>query len=129
MGYVGQDPVFNDRFGASTILNICTREQFKDKRTGEMRADVEWHEIRLRGAMAIAVRDYVRKGDFVHVQGKIKSFKKRPLSPEDTEQFKKGVQGLRVTWFNNKKYEESESEGNRNNSDDNPPCQDDPYYW
>ena len=53
-------------------VSIATTERFKD-RNGEARENTEWHVVSVWGKTADFVENYVRKGDLLYVEGKIRS--------------------------------------------------------
>lgn len=76
VGNVGRDPEMNQA-GDSLIANVslATTEVWKDRKTGERNEETEWHRLVFFGKTAEIVRDYVRKGTSLYVEGKIKTQK------------------------------------------------------
>jgi len=57
--------------GAAVVnFSIATTERFKDK-SGEWQDKTEWHNITAYGRTAEVVRDYVKKGDKIFIQGRL----------------------------------------------------------
>lgn len=74
IGRVGQDPEFKD-FGDDNgvcNLSLATSEKYKDK-DGEQVESTEWHNLVFWGNQAKFVRDYVRKGNRMSIEGKLKT--------------------------------------------------------
>lgn len=74
VGYVGADPTVNaGRNGHEiTTFSLAITEQFKNK-DGSMIERTDWHKIVCFGYTAKYVSDYIRKGDLVSVEGKLKN--------------------------------------------------------
>lgn len=74
VGYVGADPIVNaGRNGHEiTTFSLAITEKFKNK-DGSMIERTDWHKIVCFGYTAKYVSDYIRKGDLVSVEGKLKN--------------------------------------------------------
>ena len=74
VGYVGADPAVNEgRNGHEiTTFSLAITERFKNK-DGSMIEKTDWHKIVCFGYTAKYVSDYIRKGDLVSVEGKLKN--------------------------------------------------------
>ena len=77
IGRVGRDPETRYLPSGEAVagFSIATSEKWKDKSTGELREEVEWHRISTFGRLAEIVGQYVKKGGLVYVSGKIKTRK------------------------------------------------------
>ena len=74
IGNAGKDPeTRNLESGQSvTTITVATNETYKDK-SGEKKTDTEWHNVVLwRGLSEIASK-YVKKGDLIYIEGKLKT--------------------------------------------------------
>lgn len=70
MGNVGKDPeVYNLPSGMIVRLTLATEESVSDGRGG-WKDHIEWHDLVARGGAAQILRDYVRKGSRVFIEGK-----------------------------------------------------------
>lgn len=74
VGRVGKDPEIRNA-GESKVANfsIATSETWKDKQTGEKKEQTEWHSIVIWRKLAEVVEQYVKKGDMVYIEGKLKT--------------------------------------------------------
>ena len=74
VGYVGADPTVNaGRNGHEiTTFSLAITEKFKNK-DGSMIERTDWHKIVCFGYTAKYVSDFIRKGDLVSVEGKLKN--------------------------------------------------------
>jgi len=73
LGNVGKDPeVYNLRSGIVVNLSLATNESFKDGR-GDWQERVEWHSLVAFQRTAEIIRDYVRKGSRIFIEGKLRT--------------------------------------------------------
>ena len=72
LGNVGKDPEVKFLPSGSAVANfsIATSERFKDK-GGEFQDRTEWHNITAYGKLAEIIRDYVKKGSKLYVEGRL----------------------------------------------------------
>lgn len=77
IGRVGKDPEVRYLPSGEAVANfsVATTEKWRDKQSGEMREETEWHRISTFGRLAEIVGEYVKKGGLVYVSGKIKTRK------------------------------------------------------
>jgi single-strand DNA-binding protein len=54
-------------------LSLATSEAWKDKNTGERMEQTEWHRVELWDNLANIAEQYLRKGNQVYIEGKIRS--------------------------------------------------------
>lgn len=75
IGNLGADPDYgvsqNNR--PKCVINIATTEKWKDKQTGQMNEETDWHRVVFFNRHAEICRDYLRKGSKVYVEGKNKT--------------------------------------------------------
>ena len=73
VGRVGGDPDIKYTGSGSAVasFSVATSEKWKDKNTGEQQEKTEWHSITFFGKQADIVKDYVRKGAKIYVEGKL----------------------------------------------------------
>ena len=74
IGRVGQDPNIKQFENGDKVANLslATSERWKTQQ-GEPREQTEWHSIVVQGKLADVVQNYVKKGDLLYVEGKIKT--------------------------------------------------------
>lgn len=75
VGNLGQDPEvrYMPNGGAVANLSLATSESWRDKQTGEMRENTEWHRVVLFGKLAEVAGEYLRKGAQVYVEGQLRT--------------------------------------------------------
>ena len=54
-------------------LQVATSESWRDKQTGEMREQTEWHRVVLFGKLAEVAGEYLRKGAQVYIEGQLRT--------------------------------------------------------
>ena len=74
VGNLGKDPEVKYLEGGTPLakFSLATTESFKDK-SGEKKDQTEWHNIILWRGLAEVAEKYLRKGDAVYIEGKIRS--------------------------------------------------------
>ena len=77
VGNLGQDPEIRYATSGDAVvnLNLATTSKWKDKATGGMKEETEWHRVSIFGKAAEVAGQYLKKGSAVYVEGKIKSKK------------------------------------------------------
>lgn len=77
IGNLGQDPELRYASSGDAVvnLNLATTSKWKDKATGGMKEETEWHRVSIFGKAAEVAGQYLKKGSAVYVEGKIKSKK------------------------------------------------------
>ena len=77
IGNVGVDPDvrYMPNGNAVTTLSLATSETWKDKQTGEKKQATEWHKVVFYRELAQVAAKYLKKGDQVYIEGKIKTRK------------------------------------------------------
>ena len=72
LGNIGKDPEIASTNGGTLVakLSLATSERFKDKQ-GEWQDRTEWHNLVAYARGAEILRDYVRKGSKLYVEGRL----------------------------------------------------------
>ncbi|EMW88475.1 plasmid-derived single-stranded DNA-binding protein [Escherichia coli 180600] len=75
VGRLGKDPEvrYIPNGGAVANLQVATSESWRDKQTGEMREQTEWHRVVLFGKLAEVAGEYLRKGSQVYIEGQLRT--------------------------------------------------------
>ena len=75
VGNVGKEPEFKVTPSGVPIatFSLATSERFKDKNSGEWKEQTEWHLLKAFQRTAEIVRDYVKKGSKLYVEGSIRT--------------------------------------------------------
>ena len=74
IGNLGADPEVRNFEGGTVAatIRVATTEKYKTK-DGQVKEETEWHRIEFWGKLAEIVEKYLKKGDSVYVEGKIKT--------------------------------------------------------
>jgi single-strand DNA-binding protein len=74
IGRLGKEPEIK-MVGENKVasFSVATSEKHKDKATGEIKEETEWHNVVIWGKVAEVVEKYVKKGDLIYVSGKHKT--------------------------------------------------------
>jgi single-strand DNA-binding protein len=72
LGNVGKDPETHTTSGGTLVVNLtlATSDRYKDKQ-GNWQDSTEWHNLVAFKRTAEIIRDYVKKGSKIYVEGKI----------------------------------------------------------
>jgi len=98
IGNVGKDPEIRYTEAGDPIANFsfATTEHWTNK-AGEKQERTEWHRVEVFGRAAVVVRDFVKKGKQLYVEGAIKYDEYT-----DRENVRRYVTKIRVSDFNSK---------------------------
>ncbi len=77
IGNLGKDPEVRYLPNGETVCNItvATSEKWKDKQTGQPQERTEWHNVSAFGKLADIMRQYLRKGSKVYIEGQLQTRK------------------------------------------------------
>jgi single-strand DNA-binding protein len=77
IGNLGADPETKALPSGMTVANIriATSESWKDKQSGEMKEQTEWHNVALFGRLGEIAGEYLRKGSQVYIEGRLRTRK------------------------------------------------------
>ncbi|MDF7679338.1 single-stranded DNA-binding protein SSB1 [Enterobacteriaceae bacterium ESL0689] len=77
IGNLGQEPEvrYMPSGGAVTNFTLATSESWRDKQTGEMKEQTEWHRVVLFGKLAEIAGEYLHKGSQVYIEGQLRTRK------------------------------------------------------
>lgn len=77
MGNVGKDPELRHlpNGGAVCTISIATSRRWKDKNSGEMQEETEWHRVTFFERLAEIAGEYLKKGKPVYIEGRLKTRK------------------------------------------------------
>ncbi len=105
VGNLGQDPEvrYMPNGGAVANITLATSESWRDKATGEMKEQTEWHRVVLFGKLAEVASEYLRKGSQVYIEGQLRTRKWTDQSGQDryTTEVVVNVGGTMQMWGSN----------------------------
>ena len=85
IGNHGQDPESRAMPSGKAVTNlrIATSETWRDKQTGEMKEQTEWHSVVMFDRLAEIAKDYLRKGSKVYIEGRLRTRKWQDKAGQD----------------------------------------------
>ncbi|TVZ52854.1 single-stranded DNA-binding protein [Dokdonia sp. Hel_I_53] len=77
IGHTGDDVKMNYFEGGGSIgrFPVATNEEYVNRTTGERVSNTEWHNIVVRNKAAEICEKYLKKGDKVYIEGRLKTRK------------------------------------------------------
>ncbi|EFC2287576.1 TPA: single-stranded DNA-binding protein [Escherichia coli] len=74
IGNLGQDPEIRCMQNGVTVANlsIATSETWRDKQSGEIKENTEWHRVVIYNKLAEISRDFLCKGMQVYIEGTLR---------------------------------------------------------
>lgn len=123
IGNLGKDPEVRHLENGAAVANfpIATTESYKDK-NGNRQDQTEWHNIVLWRGLAEIAEKYLRKGNQIYIEGKLRS-----RSWEDKEgntRYITEVVGDNMTMLGGRPSDQSNTPSNDNNKETNIPQED-----
>ncbi len=75
IGNLGKDPEIKTFEGGNSLARfpMATTETYTNRQTNERVSQTEWHSVVLRRGLAEVAEKYLKKGDKIYVEGKIKT--------------------------------------------------------
>ncbi len=75
VGNLGKDPEVRHLESGAVVANfsLATSESYKDRNTGELITNTDWHNIVLWRGLAEIAEKYAKKGDKIYIEGKLRS--------------------------------------------------------
>lgn len=75
IGNLGKDPEvrYIDEQTAVARFPMATSESYKDRQTGERKSITDWHNIVMWRGLAQVAEKYLKKGNKVYIEGKLKT--------------------------------------------------------
>ena len=85
VGHLGDDPEIRYTPSGAAVANIsvATTEGWKDKQTGKIQEQTEWHRVVFFNRLAEIAGEYLRKGSQVYIEGRLKTKKWRDKAGND----------------------------------------------
>lgn len=75
IGHLGQDPDVRYMPDGAAVANIsvATDESYKDKQSGQMVPQTEWHRVVMFRRLGEIAGEYLKKGSKVYIEGRLKT--------------------------------------------------------
>lgn len=72
IGNLGHKPELNaTKFGSVCSISLATQDSWKDKETGELKEQTQWHKVVFYSRLAEIAEQYLDKGAKVYVEGRL----------------------------------------------------------
>lgn len=77
VGNLGKDPEVRYLEGGTAVANfsVATSENYTDRSSGEKKTITEWHNVVLWRGLAEVAEKYLKKGNQVYIEGKLRTRK------------------------------------------------------
>lgn len=120
IGNLGADPEVKTFSNGDKIasISLATTEVYKN-RNGERTEDTEWHRVEFRGSLAGVVEQYVKKGDSLYVEGRIKT--EKYTDSNNIERFITKIRASTIQMLSSKSSAKSENVSISTDEDDGLP--------
>ncbi len=118
VGNLGKDPEVRHLENGAAVANfsIATSETYKDK-NGERQTQTEWHNIVLWRGLAEIAEKYLRKGNQVYIEGKLRT---RSWDDKDgVTRYTTEIVGDNMTMLGSKGDSGNDGNNNQKTSSDN----------
>ena len=103
IGHLGDDIKMHHFEGGNSIgrFPLATNETYTSKQTGERVTNTEWHNIVVRNKAAEIMERYLKKGDKVYLEGRLRT--RQWQDQENNTRYTTEVHVLEFTFLNNVK--------------------------
>jgi single-strand DNA-binding protein len=93
VGNLGADPETRFLPSGDAVCNIrvATTDKWKDKASGDMKEQTEWHRISFFGRLAEVAGEYLKKGSQIYVEGSLRTRKYQ--AQDGTDRFATDIRG------------------------------------
>jgi single-strand DNA-binding protein len=108
VGRVGKDPEvrYLENGVAMAKFSLATSESYKDK-SGQKVEQTEWHNIVLWRGLAEVAEKYVRKGNLIYIEGKIKT---RVVGEDNNKKYYTDIIGDNMTMLGGRNESSGDSQ-------------------
>lgn len=103
IGHLGDDIKMHHFEGGNSIgrFPLATNETYTSKQTGERVTNTEWHNIVVRNKAAEIMNRYLKKGDKVYIEGRLRT--RQWQDQDNNTRYTTEVHVLEFTFLNNVK--------------------------
>ncbi len=117
IGNLGKDPEVRHLDNGASVANfsIATTESYKDK-NGQKVDQTEWHNIVLWRGLADISEKYLKKGDSVYIEGKLRT---RSWEKDGVTRYTTEVVGDQMTMLGGKRNSDDSGQDYSSNSNNN----------
>ena len=97
-------------------LSIATTDKWKDKQTGEVKEQTEWHRVSFFGKIAEVCGQYLKKGSSVYVEGSIRT--RKYTDKDGVEKYATGIRGDSMQMLGGRPEGNGQQQGQSRGRDD-----------
>jgi len=122
IGNLGSDPEIRHLSNGSVVanFNIATSESYNNK-NGERVTQTEWHRIELWDGLAKVAEQYLKKGQSVYIEGKLKT--ENWQDSDGNNRTTTRIRGLNMTMLGGRSSDQSgEGENQQSKQQTSPPA-------
>ena len=114
LGRLGKDPEVKYLESGVAVANfsIATSEVYKDRNTEERKESTEWHNVVLWRGLAEVAEKYLKKGDQIYVEGKLKT---RSWEKDGVTRYSTEIVGDNMNMLGGKQREEQPASASETN--------------
>ncbi|HIF84546.1 MAG TPA: single-stranded DNA-binding protein [Flavobacteriaceae bacterium] len=125
IGNLGDEVKMHHFDGGGCIgrFSIATNESYTNKTTGEKVSNTEWHNVVVKNKAAEICEKYLKKGDKIYVEGKIKTRKWQ--SEDGIQRYSTEIHVTEFNFLSSKNDSSSDSNFNSDDDDQNESIKDD----
>ncbi|AWH73541.1 single-stranded DNA-binding protein [Dokdonia sp. Dokd-P16] len=111
IGHTGDDVKMNYFEGGNCIgrFPLATNEEYVNRTTGERVSNTEWHNIVVRNKAAEICEKYLKKGDKVYVEGRLKT--RKWTDDKGMDRYSTEIQCQEFTFLTPKGENQGQSQG------------------
>jgi len=111
MGHIGKDPELKTSKSGSSFINfsVATTHKYKNKQSGELISETEWHSVSAFGTTADYVAKYGSKGVICFVEGRVKT--NRWKDQQGVEQTRPGIMANNISLIKPQQSNQGQSSG------------------
>lgn len=119
IGNLGKDPEVRHLDNGASVANfsIATTESYKDRNTGQRVDQTEWHNIVLWRGLADVAEKYLKKGDSVFIEGKLRT---RSWEKDGVTRYTTEVVGDQMTMLGGKRNSDDSGQDYSSNNNNEP---------
>ena len=108
LGHIGKDPEVRTLESGNKVANFSLATSEKYKKDGEIVTNTEWHNIVLWEGLADTAENYLKKGDKIYLEGKIKT---RSYKRDGEKKYITEIYGDRLVMLGGKGVEHDQGVG------------------
>lgn len=112
VGTLGKDPEVRYTGDGTAVcsVSVATSESWKDKATGKMQEQTEWHRVVFYGRLAEIAGEFMRKGSRAYIEGSIHT-RKWQDKQSGQDRYSTEIKGLVLQMLDNPNQDKPQQQG------------------